>query len=60
MVNVASEQPTRKESAPLVPAPRVDASRRRPSEPLPPAGQVLRAEHLTIRYGSFAAVKDVT
>ncbi|MEK7710964.1 MAG: phosphate ABC transporter ATP-binding protein PstB [Planctomycetota bacterium] len=60
MVNVVGEQPTREKSAPLVPAPHVDAARHKPSEPLPPAEQVLRAEHLTIRYGTFAAVKEVT
>ncbi len=60
MVNVASGQPTRERNLPPAPTLGVVVSRTKSTEPLPPAEQVIRAEKLTIRYGSFAAVRDVT
>jgi len=59
MVNEVSDQPRRERNVPPIPAMQVPASRRQTSEPHPPE-PVLRTENLTIQYGRFAAVKNVT
>ena len=60
MVNVTEDQPTRPTDAPGTPLMRVPVRRSPARDPQPPSEPVIRAEHLTIRYGSFTAVRDAS
>ncbi len=60
MVSVMDNPPTPPTDAPDAPLMRIPL-RRSPAKDLPPSSElVIRAERLTIRYGSFAAVHDAS
>jgi phosphate transport system ATP-binding protein len=60
MVNVMDNPPTPPTDAPDAPLMRIPL-RRSSAKDLPPSSElVIRAERLTIRYGSFAAVRDAS
>ncbi len=60
MVNVAEDQPTAPVEAPRMPLLRMPIPRPPSKLPMPSSECVIRAEDLSIYYGSFPAVREVT